>query len=172
VTTFSYTGGAFSNLVGNTPGANVSNAVQLFNDLKTFINAPNLDSTNIATSGVNTAQQAANDVTAAKIEAQQAWQSLVLTGFASVLPYYKDSLGIVHFRGDANVAASPGAGSTLGTLPAGYRPGTTQYFPLALVGGVATVYTISIDTAGLIKNIGAFGTASLSFGAVYFRAEN
>lgn len=48
MTTFNYTGGAFSNLVGGTPGANVSNLVQLLNDLKTFLNGANLDATNIA----------------------------------------------------------------------------------------------------------------------------
>lgn len=45
---FSFTGSALSNLNGNTPGANVSNLVTLLNDLKTFLNAPNLDFTNLA----------------------------------------------------------------------------------------------------------------------------
>jgi len=47
VTNFAYSS-ALNNLVGNTPGANVSSLVQCLNDLKTFLNSPNLDSTNIA----------------------------------------------------------------------------------------------------------------------------
>jgi hypothetical protein len=52
---FSFTGAALNNLVGNTPGANVSNLVTLLNDLKTFINGGNLDDTNLATGNKSTA---------------------------------------------------------------------------------------------------------------------
>jgi hypothetical protein len=55
VSIFSYTGSALSNLVGNTPGANVSNLVTMYNDIKTFLNGANLDGTNIAATYVEPA---------------------------------------------------------------------------------------------------------------------
>lgn len=106
------------------------------------------------------------------VPAQQAWQTIALAGFlAANLSYYKDSLGNVHFKGDALTSASPGAGSTLCTLPAGYRPGVTIYQPLLITNATGSV-TISIDTAGLVKNISALGASPWSFGACHFRAEN
>lgn len=39
---------AINNLVGNTPGANVANLVQVLNDIKTFLNGGNLDYSNLA----------------------------------------------------------------------------------------------------------------------------
>jgi hypothetical protein len=114
-------------------------------------------------------------VTAAKVEAQQAWQSAPLTGFVgpSAIEYFKDSLGMVHFRGDretvggSNIAAN----ASLATLPPGYRPGTQQYFVLASLGG--TPIHCYVTTAGVIAPAtGLFADAAYAFGNIHFRAEN
>lgn len=122
-----------------------------------------------------------NSVAAAQIEAQQAWQTIALpAGLSSGnLAYYKDSLGIVRFRGDKFAAAGAGisANGTLATLPVGYRPGTTHYGAIHLHGSPATWLPISVTTAGVMAltdgaAISAVGAPSYAFSEVSFRAEN
>ena len=86
---------------------------------------------------VTTPKLADGSVTAVKLEAQQAWQTIALTGFVSpgLLSYYKDSLGIVHFQGNvirASLGSPPTAGATLCAMPAGYRPGATIVLPIGV----------------------------------------
>jgi hypothetical protein len=125
---------------------------------------------------LDTANLADRAVTAVKIEAQQAWQSLgTPTGFSSGTLYYsKDSLGRVHLRGDLLTVAASNipANTTLATLPAGYRPVSTQYFPITSVtnGPTSQCY---ITAAGVIAPpVGLFANGTYAFGAVSFRAEN
>lgn len=86
----------------------------------------------MADNAIATAELAALAVTAAKIETQQAWQTLPLaggwTGTAS-LWYRKDSLGFVHtafLAGASSTAITGGSGIAvdvlLATLPSGFRP--------------------------------------------------
>lgn len=126
---------------------------------------------------VTTAKLAANAVTAAKIEAQQVWQTIALTNFtATTLKYFKDSLGIVHFRGDqmTTTGTPPTLASVIGTLPAGYRPVSTQYFVVHQMNAVG-YWTVGITAAGVMTNDSP-GTmpvsGALTFGGIHFRAEN
>jgi hypothetical protein len=132
-----------------------------------------IDDSNIKPLGIGTASLAANAVTAAKIEAQQAWQTVALGGILSGnLPYMKDSMGFVHL-GVGGFVTSGGAPSTIATLPAGYRP----------VGNVGAAFGISvagnptllkITSAGVMSvDLGPTGAGfTLYFGSVTFRAEN
>ena len=136
-----------------------------------------VDSAQILDLAVSTADIANNAVTAAKIEAQQAWQTVALSGFTGNLSYYKDSLGQVHLRGD--VFTSPGggitSGTTLATLPAGYRPASTQQFNLPAVQGATAISPgiVRISTAGAITNSASLSASvDYSFGHIHFRGEN
>jgi hypothetical protein len=177
MTAFNYTTGNPSNLTGGA-GASMNDIAGPFTDLRTFLNGGNIGSGNIATGGVGTTELAANAVTAAKMEAQQAWQTLSLsgTGLSVTLSYFKDSLGMVHCRGDEfTTSANIPNGTVMGTLPPGYRPGTvTQDFPLGR-GNSGSTAAVTITTAGVIAIGGMAGAgagATLSLGAVHFRAEN
>jgi hypothetical protein len=139
-----------------------------------------IDDTNLADNAVTTAKITDGDVTAAKIEDQPAWSTVSISGSGittTSLGYYKDSLGVVHFRGD--IVPNTGAvanGTALGTLPAGSRPGTngaggSQSFPL--LGDRIAYCTIS--TAGVITltaGLGAAGAGNILFSGITFRAEN
>lgn len=126
----------------------------------------------LAASAVDSAKIADGNVTAAKIETQQAYQNLSIsvTGLTMTLNYYKDTLGIVHFRGVMGITSGSVAGSTtLATMPVGYRPGVTA------VGFWVTKADerIEIFSNGSIL----VGTQSwpistvVSFGSVVYRAE-
>jgi hypothetical protein len=165
MTSFSYTTGNPSNLTGGTT-ASMNDISGPFTDVRTFLNGGNIDSTNLAAGPT-------------LLATQQAWQTLAVscTNWAGGnLAYFKDSLGIVHFRGDQFVASTGAVstGATIGTLPAGYRPGTKQYFPVMWSAGSVFAQRTSVDTAGVIKfedGLGASGFAP-SMGSVHFRAEN
>jgi hypothetical protein len=126
-------------------------------------------------------------VTAAMVEAQQAWQTLAAPGsfggntWTGSVQYYKDSLGIVHLRG--TVASSDGIWSPAGTfvtLPAGYCPGTIHN-AIALMWQDASPSSktyhssIVIGTDGVVT-LGTSGFSanptSASFDGISFRAEN
>lgn len=109
---------------------------------------------------------------------EQAWQTIALAGGPTYSPttlaYFKDSLGMVHLRGDLITlsVANASAGATLCTLPAGYRPVSTQGFTLAnLISNAVT--PITITSAGVVATVnGLTAGLSYSFGLVHFRAEN
>jgi hypothetical protein len=125
---------------------------------------------------LDTANLADGAVTAAKIEAQQAWQTTALAGLSGSLRYYKDSLGIVRVRGDGfSAAAIVTAGTTLLTLPAGYRPGVTHPFTVFRTDNPNQIQLqASISTAGVVVATIALAATpgAYSFAPLTFRAEN
>jgi hypothetical protein len=124
----------------------------------------------------------ANAVTAAKMDlttlpaAQQAWQTVALGGGGTWTPaslyYFKDSLGMVHLRGDgSSFTGTVGVGATLATLPAGYRPVSNQTFAL-FRRDTAALVTVIVRTDGVIINDQALAAGAIyTFGAIHFRAE-
>lgn len=144
-----------------------------------------IDSTNIKDGGVvtadladlavTTAKLAANAVTAAKIEAQQAWQTVAWSaGFPGNLTYMKDSLGFVHIRGDEHTTTGITAAAGLVTMPANFRPGSTQTFhAMRCEAAGNTPLPITITAAGVLVFKTTVGAGPVfSFGSVYYRAEN
>lgn len=144
-----------------------------------------IDDSNIKPLGVGTASLAALAVTAAKMDlttlpaAQQAWQTISISGTnitTTNVGYFKDSLGIVHFRGDlVPVTNSVTDATVIGTLPAGFRPGTTspQYFPYARQTG-ASAGTLTVTSAGAIAIFGMNpgGASGFYLSGIHLRAEN
>lgn len=112
--------------------------------------------------------------------AQQAWQTLSLAGgfqTGTTLYYYKDTLGRVVIRSDIHTAGASGVlpGVTVGTLPVGYRPGTTYNGIVFDWEQSPRAFPITITTGGAISfaNSAALGfSAPVTFGSVSFRAEN
>jgi hypothetical protein len=108
----------------------------------------------------------------------QAWQIIAWGGtaaFTASLRYYKDALGIVRCRGDILTASGTlSAGGTLGTLPAGYRPGTTQRFMVAKVtSGTPGLALVDITTGGVVTAVSSIAVSdTYSFSGIQFRAEN
>lgn len=144
--------------------ANASDISTPVNQIVAVVNG-NIDSTNIADNAVTTAKIVDGAVAAAKIEAQQAWQTQALTNGTGSCKYYKDSLGFVHLRGTINVS---GTSVVLFTLPAGYRPGAIMEFPHPSAGGYGQS---SVDTNGVFtKTVGGNGNFDIS--TATFRAEN
>jgi hypothetical protein len=122
------------------------------------------------TSWITTAMINALAVTYAKIDFadvisnQQAWQTMTPTtgSVTTTLGYYKDSLGIVHLRGQLNMT---GTGNFF-TLPSGYRPEQYKEFGTSSAGGFGVM---SISTAGVCtKVVGSNGNLDLD--AITFRA--
>jgi hypothetical protein len=133
--------------------------------------AANINATKLLDGSIATAKLADDAVTAAKIETQQAWQDLAMAGnFAGqTLRYMKDSLGFVHVRPDAITAAIAG-GQVIATFPVGYRPGVSSYFVLPYNTGNGV--RVDLTVAGALSFSSPIASGVLSFGGVYFRAEN
>jgi hypothetical protein len=123
--------------------------------------------------------------TAAKFPAAQAWQTVALAGGFGFSPadlsYYKDQVGLVHFRPEGfTFTTNVAVGTLLATLPTGYRPGTLIYTQLVQVvaAGKDTRFVL-VDTDGTVKMGGgsALGTQVPPAGSVFafcdhgFRAE-
>jgi hypothetical protein len=135
-----------------------------------------LDRNSIKDGEIITQLLAANAVTAAKIEAQSAWSTISISGTGITtmsVGYFKDSLGIVRMRRDLvpNTGGVPD-GTVIGTLPAGFRPGTLQWFMGIRTG---TAFTVSVSTAGVItvvSGLAAAGAGNIALSGIHFRAEN
>jgi hypothetical protein len=118
----------------------------------------------LAAAAVTTAKLADAAVTAAKIEAQQAWQTLALSGSwtSTSVQYYKDSLGVVHFRGSASASAtSYVSATTLATLPVGYRPEVDTWVLLFNHQKNAVLAAIILAADGTVEVGGANWTTSV-----------
>lgn len=103
----------------------------------------------------------------------QAWQSLAISFFTTSLVYMKDSLGFVHFRGDVMTTTNPAAaiGQTIGTLPAGYRPGATISISVSPITGTIPK-PVTITTAGVMTCGQTMSDASNMSWNATFLAEN
>jgi hypothetical protein len=168
---FSYTGAALANLVGNTPGANVSNLVTLYNDLKTFINGGNLDFTNLAA----TVQSDYVDVLTASATIAD-----TLTGpnnyavpptnaGGSTLPGFPSGVAALAFRRDpadyaltsrtaryrikvamSCNAVAPGVTFTFGLATPTVTPGASGSAPtVTAIAGVGTAATVTTPAANV-----------------------
>lgn len=115
-----------------------------------------------------------NSVDSTQVAAQQAWQTLTGVGVSN-LSYFKDTLGRVHIEATSVVVggSSISPGTTLGTLPVGYRPRVILAFPLYRAGGVGTVFAWNVSSAGVVSCPAALSAGeSLVFMGGSFRAEN
>jgi hypothetical protein len=96
------------------------------------------------------------------------WVTLVSSG-AGLVPapasYHRDALGYVHVRGLLQNAAGAAVGALLWTMPVGYRPLYTQFFPGSTSGAIAF---LRVDPNGqvLTQTVVAAG-ASLTFSFIY-----
>lgn len=105
----------------------------------------------------------------------QAWQVQAIAG-ANVtgtnVDYMKDALGFVHMRGDLiSTTGAVGDGTAIGTLPAGYRPGTTQYF--AAAGSRAVMLSVSAGgVITVVQGLAGAGATTFALSSICFLAEN
>jgi hypothetical protein len=81
--------------------------------------------------------------------------------------YWKDAMGMVHVVAFLK-SGSVTDGTTMFTLPAGYRPGATEIFD-----GIANNLhcTIQVDTAGNVQVFSAAGNTSLGIPNIQFRTD-
>lgn len=134
-----------------------------------------IDDSNIKPLGIGTPSLAAKAITAAKIEDQQAWQTIAFAvgTWSGPVAYYKDSLGRVWLEGGALTLNSGGTipvNTVLFTLPVGYRPRV----PNVLAGSLNTNFSgpIQVGSDGTVKtNFSIPNGYAIEFG-VSWRAEN
>jgi hypothetical protein len=119
-----------------------------------------------AANTIETEQFADGAVTAAKF-APVAWQTLTLGGgatWSAPLRYRKDALGVVRFRADVfQITANITTGTTIGTMPSGYRPSAKVYlewrnFATAVGSSVGPTFfdaLVSVDTDGTMQPVHA-----------------
>lgn len=90
-------------------------------------------------------------------------------GALASVGYHMDALHYVHMQGSLTHAAGTAAGSTIFTLPAGYRP--QKNIRLAVRGTAGAAQFVTITNAGIVQNglvLAAGGTIDL---AVTFLGE-
>lgn len=85
------------------------------------------------------------------------------SGFADAA-YWKDKFSVVHLRGTIRSGLTT-EGTTLFTLPSGYRPAATVRFP---VSDNKTIGAVEVDSSGNVKIIAGSNTR-LSLNGIYFR---
>lgn len=119
---------------------------------------------------------AAEKANTADILAPEAWISVTFAGswanFSTYsVKYYKDRTGVVRLRGMAFLSPTPGAESTIFTLPSGYRPG--QEMNIASIGnnGTTSLARIRITTGGAVSFVSGASSSWLSLDNIQFRAE-
>lgn len=121
--------------------------------------------------------------TAVKFATAQAWQTTALSGLTwtapALLSYYKDQIGMVRLRNEAlpYTGTFPAGTTTIGTMPAGYRPGVKIYGNIAELpgaGGANTPVYLSIDTDGTMQilNTSLTGSGGSLYPYAVYRAEN
>lgn len=87
-------------------------------------------------------------------------------GAGSTPGYLKDALGFVHLRGSVNTGTT---NTVAFVLPAGYRPGVTDFWPALQSSGVAGSY-VNIATNGNVTVTYTGGALWLT--GITFLAEN
>lgn len=102
---------------------------------------------------------------------QNSWVNLAT---ATPAGYLKDALGFVHLRGRINGGSS---GTTVFTLPSGYRPGTSTAGDLYAIGvnnniGSPVAGFANINSAGAVAVSFGAGATDLALGGITFLAEN
>ena len=114
-------------------------------------------------------------INSSQIQPQEAWKTpsfvngWVDYGSAFGSPgYYKDSLGNVHIRGLIKSGTSS-TGTTMFTLPVGYRPSLNYIFTCPKVGG--DYYELRVLTSGAVAVGDRVASPTWSSIAVTFRAE-
>ena len=102
-----------------------------------------------------------------------AWQSATVVSPWSegqtTVQYMKDANGFVHIRG-STTAASVQSSSIMFTLPAGYRPGVSDYFPAVQSGGASAL--IYVETTGQVYGTISTANNQLRFNGTNYLAEN
>lgn len=71
-------------------------------------------------------------------------------GALAVAGFHKDALGYFHGKGNITHAVGTAAGTTVLTLPIGYRPRETQSFPV--FGTAATIQFLQVAPNGIVSN--------------------
>jgi hypothetical protein len=180
-----YNGSAWVNLVGETNVQTLTNKtlttplIDTINE-KTSANGVTIDGLSIKDGKLNTANSVITtnitdgNVTAAKIETQEAWNAVGAAGkpafqnswanVAAVAAYYKDSLGTVHLKG---LIASGTVGTAAFTLPTGYRPSEQLEF-VTMASGAATLCRCIVNTDGTV--VPYVSNANHSITGISFRA--
>ena len=107
---------------------------------------------------------------------QEDWEAPTLTnswsnatGTPTLTPagYYKDSLGVVHLRGSLTGGA---VGTTLFTLPSGYRPEFRHQIGIATRDSSSVIFgKVDVYADGSVQ-LGAGGTTRVFLDGVSFRA--
>ncbi len=105
----------------------------------------------------------------AQILAAPQWVSPTLGGgwAASRTVQYTKFAGVVYIRGQLSTLAA--SGTTLFTLPVGFRPGTVGRY-LGSTGSGSYPSAVVIDTTGVIQPFYSAGT-TISFDGICFIAE-
>lgn len=87
---------------------------------------------------------------------------VVITGQAQP-GYHRDALSYAHLKGTVSTAAGKAAGSTIFTLPDGYRP--REPLRISVRGTAGAVQALVVAANGIVSNdviIGAGGTIDLN----------
>lgn len=101
-------------------------------------------------------------------EDDSGWLTLTLgtgwTATAGHTPQYRKFRGMVYVRGAVTNSAS--TGTTIGTLPAGYRPSAQQFIG-AHVTSDGKGFELMVDTAGVIQTVVGYATGTAGTTAVF-----
>ncbi|MGH2674457.1 MAG: hypothetical protein ACRDKA_10095 [Actinomycetota bacterium] len=81
--------------------------------------------------------------------------------------FYKDPLGVVHLKG---IVSASSAGSTIFTLPAGYRPTKGACFPTVRAVPVLSSAYVCVQVGGAVDLTGGAGDGTYLLDGLTFRA--
>lgn len=116
-------------------------------------------------------QEVATNVNLKANKVQEAWITPTLLNswvdFSTVIkPYYmKDQMGFVRLQGSVKNGTTP----HILTLPVGYRPPFTLYFPVINGNTTQAAYACTITSAGLVE-VASANETHISLDSICFRA--
>jgi hypothetical protein len=84
--------------------------------------------------------------------------------------YWRDQFGVVHLRGTLRRCATPSS-DTIFTLPAGFRPGKSEYFSVAAVDDTPPTAIVGIGADGTVYAPGSATNDLRSLDGITFRCE-